>query len=73
VVGERRAPNELGGDKPVNVYAVPDHVAERARGYLAGGWTPCPCGHRGIEHYTDGFECGWSRCDRLFSRAEVAP
>lgn len=73
VVGERRAPNELGGDKPVNVYTVPDHVVERARAYLAGGWTPCPCGHRGIEHYTDGFECGWSRCDRLFSRAEVEP
>jgi len=63
----------LGGDDPVNVYAVPDHVAERARGYLEGGWTPCPCGHRGIEHYVDGFECGWSRCDRLFSRAEVGP
>jgi len=71
VVGERQAPNELGGDNPVNVYTIPDHVAERAREYLEGAWTPCPCGHRGVEHYVDGFECGWVRCDRLFSRAEV--
>lgn len=73
VVDQRRAPNELGEDKPVNVYEVPTHVVARAEGYIAGGWTPCPCGHRGLQNYTDGFECGWDGCDRLFDRAEVEP
>jgi len=73
VVGERRARSDLGGDDPVNVYAIPDHVAERARGYLEGAWTPCPCAHRGIHNRADGpgYECGWSGCDQVFSRAEV--
>jgi hypothetical protein len=73
VVGRRHAPNQLGGDKPVHVYQVPEHVRERAQGYLDGGWSPCPCGHRGLQNYTDGYECGWDECDRLFERSEVSP
>jgi len=55
------------------VYAVPAPVHEQAVRYLSAGYSPCPCGHRGLHNRADGagYECGWSRCDKVFSRSEV--
>jgi hypothetical protein len=55
------------------VYAVPEEVHDQAQQYLSDGYTPCPCGHRGLHNRRDdtGYECGWSECDRVFSRSEV--
>jgi hypothetical protein len=48
-------------------------VHDQAAQYLSDGYTPCPCGHRGLRNRRDvaGYECGWSACDRVFSRSEV--
>jgi hypothetical protein len=55
------------------VYAVPAPVHEQAVRFIEMGYTPCPCGHRGIHNRADGggYECGWSECEQVFSRAEV--
>jgi|APHM01.1.fsa_nt_gi hypothetical protein len=48
-------------------------AARIARERLRTGYTPCPCGHRGLRNPADieGYRCQWGRCSATFDRDEL--
>lgn len=34
-------------------------------------YTPCPCGHSGLENHGDHFQCGFDLCGQKFDRDEL--
>lgn len=53
------------------IYRVPKRVRAAAASVLVEGFTPCPCGHRGVRHRAEGYRCAYGRCDAVFSRDEL--